>query len=331
MTENTPWVILLKHFQDQSSTDEKEQIRIWIEEDEENRKIYDEAHSAYLITSAMPKSVTTNKEKAWQIISRRISGSGKQRITYLQIFNYSAAAVGLLLIGISLFWLTAKTDRNTNAKGYFTEVIAPPGQKARVVLPDSTMVWLNAGSSVRYNSLFNMKNREVTMTGEAFFQVKRDEKKKFRVRSGSLDVVVYGTSFNIKNYSDDIFHEITVMEGKIGLISHGRETRQLTQGDQAVMNRKINTITYKSANPEVVAAWIKNELVFDNTPIEEVIKYLERWYGVNISIHGDMKRKHNYTFRVKTETAQEMLELMKMITPLRYEINGKDIKISYIN
>jgi ferric-dicitrate binding protein FerR (iron transport regulator) len=86
-----------------------------------------------------------------------------------------------------------------------------------------------------------------------------------------------------------------------------------------------------SPKVDVVTAWKNNELIFDGTPFEEVIRYLERWYGVNITIEEKMKNKHNYTFRVKTESFRELMNLLKEITPLEYKIDGKNVTIRYAN
>jgi transmembrane sensor len=211
------------------------------------------------------------------------------------------------------------------------KLVAPAGQKASAVLPDGTSVWLNAGSTLKYPSHFHRRFREVTMTGEVYFDVKKDPRKQFRIHTGDLRVDVYGTSFNIKNHADDLFQEITVTEGTVGLHYQNREIRQMGAGQQAVLDKSRARLPFRTGQPALVAAWKENELIFDNTPIEEVVKYLERWYGVSISIDDEMKQKHSYTFKVKTETFREMMELMKRITPLTYEIDGRDVRIRYAN
>lgn len=147
--------------------------------------------------------------------------------------------------------------------------------------------------------------------------------------AGTLHVDVYGTSFNIKNYSNDAGQEITVVEGLVGVSDGEKEIRRLTKNEQASLDKISGQITFTKADPDLVTSWKNNELVFKNTPLEEVAKYMERWYGVNIMIDDKMKGEHKYTFKVKTESFREMLEMMKIMTPFDYEINGKDVKIRY--
>jgi ferric-dicitrate binding protein FerR (iron transport regulator) len=198
-----------------------------------------------------------------------------------------------------------------------------------VVLPDGSKVWLNAGSELRYKNSFNSKLREVELEGEAFFEVMKDHSKLFKVNTGKVSVEVYGTAFNVKNYKEENNLEVTVESGNVGVVGNGCKLADLAKGKQLSMNRESNAVTLTSPDLGIITAWKNNELVFDGTPFEEVIRYLERWYGVNITIEEKMKRKHNYTFKVKTESFRELLELLKEITPLQYKIDGKNVSIKY--
>ena len=124
---------------------------------------------------------------------------------------------------------------------------------------------------------------------------------------------------------------MTVENGNVGVIRRGSRLADLTKGKQVSLTETDNQVLLSDANVEVVTAWKNNELIFDDSPFEEVIRYLERWYGVKITIEEKMKKKHNYTFKIKTETLTELLKLLKVITPLDYKIDGKDVTIRYAN
>jgi len=331
MEEKTPWTIITRYLRNEATPEEKAILKKWLEEDSVNRKTFDELSGIFQLTTHVPQPITPDKQKAWKRIESRITGARNPVPLIFRRLNYSAAAVGVMLIGIALYLIVNQQINYKNMERQFTEIVAPPGQKTKITLPDSSLVWLNSGSSLKYNGHFNLKEREVILEGEGFFEVRRDASKKFRVRTGILDVVVYGTSFNIKNHADDHFQEITVSGGTVGVWNNGKEIRQLSRNDQALLDKTTNKITFQKEEAEMVAAWKNNELVFDNTPIVDVIKYLERWYGVNITIDEAMKKKHSYTFKVKTESFREMLLLMKKITPMTCEINGKEVKIKYAN
>jgi transmembrane sensor len=331
MENNIPWNIIAKCFRKQATPEELDRLENWMKSGEENKKIVEEIFNVYTVTGTLPPLLTPDKEKAWKRIERYITRSGNPIKPLFEKFKYVAAAVAILLIAVTAFWIASPTSNDAPALQQYTEIVAPLGQKAKIVLPDSSYVWLNSGSSLKYRGSFNIKEREVFLKGEAFFDVKHNKSKGFRVKTGILDVNVYGTAFNVKNYDNDTHQEITVAEGKVGVSGRGKEIRQLMPGEQALLNKKSNKFTFAKTDPEIVSSWKNNELIFDNTPLTEVIKYMERWYGVNITIGSEMKGKHNYTFKIKTESLTEMLEKMKVMTPLSYNIDGKNVKIHYTN
>ena len=328
MTQNIPWQIIVKHLHQETTEEEQKLLDQWVKKSKQNLKIYKEIAEVYITTGETSLPLNPDKEKAWQKISSKIS-SGSVLKTIYKRYSVAAATV-ILLISISLLLLLEQRQRNWSSDQY-TEIVVPMGQKSKVVLPDSSLVWLNSGSILKFRNSYNKKEREVELSGEGFFDVKKNKKKIFRVKTGILHVDVYGTAFNVKNYENDNLQEITVSEGSVGVFSSKNELKCLKVGQQAVLNKANNRISYTYDDPNVVSSWKNNELTFDNTPCDDVVKYLERWYGVSIEVDPGMKGKHNYTFKIKTESFTEMLEKMKLITPIEYEINGKDVRIRYTN
>ncbi len=329
MGKDTPWKIIIGFFRNEATGEELKQLDFWLD-DSENARFFNEIFFAFRSSGSMPGSFQPDKQAAWEKVNIRVKKNNSRFKIVVGKTKYAAAVAVLLVTAFTILW-----KANMNKLKYISEqqtcVIVPKGQKTTVMLPDSSYVWLNSGSTLKYQADFNTKERKVVLNGEAFFKVHKDKSKRFRVETGILAVDVYGTSFNIKNYGDDNFQEITVEEGKVGVSSQGKEIRQMVAGDKALFDRETHKIEFSKSQPEIVSAWKNNELIFDDTPLEEAVKYLERWYGVNITIDNEMVGKHNYTFKIKTESLREMLEMMKVMTPLDYEINGKDIKISYLN
>lgn len=329
MENNIPWNSIVKNLKGHATPEEQAALDHWLNEDESHSQILSEIQNVYSLTSSIPRYFYPDKEKAWRKIDRQTRSSGTKVTQLFNRLKYTAAAAVLLLVSLTLFW--NYHARTVEDRRHFSEIVAPPGQKTMVVLPDSSLVWLNSGSSLKYNGNFNVKDREVVLTGEAFFDVKRNEAKKFSVRTGILSVQVYGTAFNVKNYENDSYQEITVSEGRVGISNKTGELKQLTPGQQAVLTKSTNKLAFSKADPAVVSSWKDNELKFDNTPFDEVVKYLERWYGVSINIDPSMIGKHQYTFKIKTESLTEILEKIKVMTPIAYEIDGKDVRIRYTN
>ncbi len=322
--------LIIKEIKGETSIEESQALDQWINENSENQKIYNELWSAYALTAPDINLFYPDKEVAWSNIINKIVLPNENRGWLNQFIRIAAAAVIFFLIGIGVqYFRTEKTP--PDFLNQYSTVIVPEGQKSMIVLPDGSSVWLNSGSSLKYKNSFNAKIREVEMEGEAYFEVTKDKSKMFRVNTGTVNVEVYGTSFNIKNYKEEKNLEVTVETGNVGVIKGGEKLADLTSGKQAIINEITYETVLNTAKVDVVTSWKNNELIFDDTPFEEVIRYLERWYGVNITIDQKMKKKHNYTFKIKTESLTELLKLLKVITPLEYKIDGKDVTIRYAN
>jgi ferric-dicitrate binding protein FerR (iron transport regulator) len=329
MAPKAPWHIFFKCFRNQATTEEVAEIKDWLGEDIENLEMLNEVYNVFAISTVVPQPLNPDVQKAWYKIDQKISmTSSVKKINYKFIYAVTAA---VLVLGLLLFGVVDNYLRIDRLSHQFTEVTTLPGQKASITLPDGSKVWLNSSSSLKYANNFNVRKREVILSGEAFFKVFKDKSRKFRVKSGILDVEVYGTSFNIKNYPDDQFQEVSVADGIVGVSSNIQEIRKLKKGEQAVLNKESKKILFKTEDADLVTAWKNNELIFRNKPVDEVCKSLESWFGVNIKFDKRMIGVHNYTFKIKTESFKEVLEMMQVMTPFKYTINGKDIEITYNN
>ena len=320
--------LIIKELNGQTTLQESQEIDKWINESPENQKVYHELWSAFQLTSPDVDLFISDREAVWAKIVRKITHPHKNRSLVIQLSRIAAAAVIFFLIGIGVQYYRADKIP-ADFLNQYSKVVVPKGQKSMIVLPDGSSVWLNSGSELKYKSSFNSRIREVELEGEAFFEVKKDKSRMFRVNTGAISVEVYGTAFNVKNYKEEKALEVTVENGNVGIIRDGSKLADLTKDKQISIQKETNEVLLNTANVDVVTAWKNNELVFDGTPFEEVIRYLERWYGVNITIEEKMKKKHNFTFKVKAESLRELLELLKEITPLQYKIDGKNVTIRY--
>ena len=330
MTESDYKSLIFKELKGETSIGESQLLDRWINDTPENQKIYTEIWSAFALSSPDIDPFNPDKEVAWSKIMKKIVRSSKTDSLIRQFSGIAAAALLFFLIGIAFEYLWTEKLRTAFSNQYST-IVVPEGQKSMVVLPDSSNVWLNSGSSLKYKTGFNSKIREVELEGEAFFEVRKDKSKMFKVTAGSVNVEVYGTAFNVKNYREEKKLEVTVENGNVGVVRDGVRVAELDKGKQVTINEVSNTMLLSKANVEVVKAWKNNELIFDGTSFEEVIRYLERWYGVKITIEEKMKKRHNYTFKIKTESLTELLKLLQVITPLQYKIDGKNVTIRYAN
>lgn len=259
---------------------------------------------------------------------KRIDYSQGRTIPLNAWYRWIAAASIIALIflaGLGLGDGFFKQSQNTS----FVKITAPEGSKTQIVLPDSTHVWLNSGAELQYPVDFTVQNRQVTMKGECFFDVTKDPEHPFIVDGSKLRVKVYGTQFNVNEDRFTKGTDVTLISGKVEIYNqHNQLLSKLNPGEQLVYNNGLSQVQ-KTRNPEALTSWINNMLIFNNLPFEEVINYLEKWYGVTITLDRTLSYNYNYTFKVKTESLREVLELISFITPIEYRIEGEKVAIKY--
>lgn len=157
----------------------------------------------------------------------------------------------------------------------------PRGGEFKVMLEDSTEVWLNSESTLRYPEVFGDDERRVEVTGEAYFSVRKDEKRPFYVVSGGQKIRVYGTTFNVRGYADDRTICTTLETGQIALSrldGVGGELR-LSPGHQAVFDKGAMKVSLMVVNPTIVTSWRHGKFVFDEQPLSAIMQDLARWYN----------------------------------------------------
>lgn len=156
----------------------------------------------------------------------------------------------------------------------------PRGGEFKIMLEDSTVVWLNSESTLRYPEVFSDTNRRVQLSGEAYFEVKKDTKRPFLVESDGQTVRVLGTEFNIKAYPDDNLTYTTLESGSIALYSADRTSGELiiSPGHQSLLDRNKRQIDTKTVRTDVITSWRHGRFVFQDLPLKAIMKDLSRWY-----------------------------------------------------
>jgi ferric-dicitrate binding protein FerR (iron transport regulator) len=277
-------------------------------------------------------------DKNWQKLSNRINrlsilneSFAKKTNLFISLKRIAAVLiVGLFIGGAIITYNLYKKHQSVNTLVFE----APKGEKSKVVLTDSTVIWLNSSSKIQLKNNYNVLNRKIQLEGEAYFEVTKNTRLPFKVSTGDLDVSVLGTKFNIIAYPDDNTIETSVLEGIVEITAKIKSAEKkviLRQNQKATYDKNNNTLTYQAANPVVDIAWMHNMLIFDNEHYLKVFKKLEKWYGVEIEVAGEIKYEPHYTFKIKTESLSEMLNLLNIIAPIEYKINGDKVTIYFLD
>lgn len=204
-------------------------------------------------------------------------------------FIYWRIAAVILLLIVTSFLLYPNYLQELIFKTPITEIYNPAGKRSKIKLPDGTTVWLNAESKITYPEEFKNNSRNITLSGEAFFDVVRNENAPFIVTTGELQTTVLGTSFNVQNYPGETFR-MTVASGKVEVKSK-TETIQVNAHQQTTYQHHAGFSAPVTVEPADVMAWTQGTLSFNNKTFEEVAHMLERWYNVKITFtNNDLKR-----------------------------------------
>jgi hypothetical protein len=215
----------------------------------------------------------------------------------------------------------------------YNEIKIPYGKTFVITLSDGTMVNMNAGSSLKYPVQFiKGHNREVVLEGEAFFDVTKDKKHPFIVKTRGVDVRVLGTKFNVSSYKEDAEINTVLVEGSVSLSTEAtpNEKAMLVPGEKGTWNNQKSTIAVEKVDTRIYTEWMSGEIVFRKTAFRDIIIKLERSYNVTIENNKKelLDKKFNASFNKNIESIEVVLEAMSKIQNFSYKKEGKLIKIN---
>lgn len=274
----------------------------------------------------------------------------KAKVFTLKKILVAAAILGL--IATAYFW----TRQNENTVGSrelsMHKVEAGTGTKSELRLPDGTRVWLNSESKLEYKANFNDSVREVTLEGEAFFDVVKDKTRPFIVHTSDIDIKVLGTAFNVKSYPKDRSIEATLIRGMIEVTNKKEPSSPkviLRPHEKIVFNKTFEPAPpaaeqgkpAESPKPFAVTAlpkniadsalvetsWMYNKLIFDGETLRENAAKMERWYNVKLRFSSEKVGHIPIRYQLENETIEDALKALQYIEPFIYKRNGNEIEI----
>jgi len=225
--------------------------------------------------------------------------------------------------GFVLVYDRHNTSNSGAAVSYNTLYTPRGGSQYQVVLSDGTRVWLNAASSIRFPTVFAGQQREIELTGEAYFEVAKNKEKPFQVKVGDSKIKVLGTHFNVNAYSDEPGVKTTLLEGSVA-ITNGQATGLLKPGEQAVTKTKENKVEIGRVNMAEVMAWKNGLFQFSGADITTIMRAIERWYDVQVVYAGKTSTRH---FEGKLNMNAELSEVLKILElcNVKFTVEGKRI------
>ena len=316
--------LLPRYCEGQVTEEERLLVETWMNESEENRRVVKQIHSLYLATDTIHVMKKVDTEKALSRVKGRITGRKKT-----MWWEWAQRAAAVLFIPLLVVQLVHYWGGDEQELAQMLEVKTNPGMTTSLTLSDGTVVFLNSESRLTYPSHFNGDTRNVTLQGEAYFEVTRNEEIPFKVHTEELDVKVLGTKFNFRNYKDDLEAKVCLLEGKVALNTRQKETI-LHPDQQALLDKKTGKLFVSGTKAAYSAEWTNDRLYFDEVLLSDIIKELERSYDVKITVADDTLNTIRFygNFRKREQSIQEIMNVLSSTDKMTYTMNGKNIVIT---
>jgi ferric-dicitrate binding protein FerR (iron transport regulator) len=346
--------LLETYFAGNADRDLKAKIMTWATASEENSRLFIEAKNDWVLRNFPNEPADADDflrfaeytEKRTYAIRPTIDTNTIRLSRFNRIYRI-AAAIAIPLLFASVFYQirlsqqlkehkknlqTAEFVRILPEQNQTTlDYIVNKGVKGKVLLPDGSEVWLNSHSVLRCPNLFDSVNRIVELEGEGYFKIKSTDDWPFYVHTKKgVSVKVTGTEFNISSYANDPFTKLTLLEGSLMLIDHAtQQSISLRPMQELVIrdNRFAQAVSHTAEKVQEDIAWKEGYLVFNNTPIDALIRKMERWYGVTINVQDPQILNYRMTAEFESESLVQVLEILKISSNIRYKVNGTQITL----
>jgi transmembrane sensor len=330
--EDNSYRLIVEYFEKTISDDGLTQLQEWIEESPENLAQFSETIQILEASKSYFKQ-PEYAESSWAKINAHITQPQTPVKKLTPKFNWIAYAAACLLV-CTAGWLGYRYFINQPQALVYEEISNADGKHSKILLPDSSVVYLGGGSKLKYAKNFDGKKRDVVLDGEAFFDVVH-KAKPFVVKSGDITTVVLGTSFNIKAYPADHKVSVTVQSGKVGVMAavHGQPqlVKYLVKDEQISINTQNGLYTFNNTDASAVSSWINNDFVFYNTTYSEIAASLEHHYGVKIRFTEPDLGNVRLTAKLKGMTLVDAMETLSTLSGLGYTQKGNQLFISNNN
>ncbi|GHV48893.1 anti-sigma factor [Bacteroidia bacterium] len=350
-----------------ASDEEADQLRAWVNESANNRAILNKHRKIHLLTQMYSKQKNFDLEAAWQKLKILLPELQPQATKWSLTWFYRVAAIFVLSFsaGMGAMYFSMKPTPTplaaveTEQAEFFTEYTVPYGSKAKVVLPDSSNIWMNAGSTLRYGSKFNQQERNVYIEGEAYFKVTKNAAKPFYVNTSTITLKVLGTSFNVKAYPEEKQIETTVESGTVQLLSayEGKQAEKLllVAGQKMIVPKDASNPQLEELPPspaetmvahtdykpkddekititenvitELYTSWKEERWLLEKEPLASLAVKLGRRFNVQIVFTDESLKNYSFSGTLNDETLEQVLDIIKLSSPIDFKVKKNKVTL----
>ncbi len=325
MSNDHIWILLGKQLSGEISSTELSELESLLKEDPSVAASRESAAHIWQTPIQEVADARNSKSRMWEAVKPHLYPHRHRPASYRLL---TAGIAAVILVAVWIGWLQT---RPTNPA--WQQLSAAAG-KSRVRLPDGSMVWLNSNTQLHYDeNSFGKKYREITLTGEAFFDIAKSEGAPFIIHAGKIKIHVLGTAFNVKAYTYDSAVYTTLVRGKIAVSFQGKTivlrpeeklTVPVTQLSSVIQPSHLNKDS-SGQLPEI--SWLNNKLIFDNDSFGILANKMSKWYGVSFHFESPSLQQLRFSGIIDTESIDEALKMLQLSKPFHFLINGNDVYI----
>lgn len=311
---------LFRYVNRESTEQERIEVEKWINASEENRKIAEDFYELSFAVTSLQIIKRSAPRKALEKVNKRIQ---QKQIRRLYLFVQKVAVILVLpLLFLSGYFLLQPKEE---APVFYLETRMTPGMTGSTVLPDGTKIWLNSSSSLTYPNRFSGRTREVTLDGEAYFEVAGNAKKPFIVHTEHSSVKVLGTKFNIDAYRNNNFIATTLVEGSIEFNYQNKDDLSRTivvkPNEQVYYDRKTSQARLGETYVPKDIAWKNGQIILRNTPLSDILWILSKRFNVEFIVKDPAFYRYSFTGVFTNQQIERVLEHFKRSSGMRYKVN----------
>jgi transmembrane sensor len=361
--------LIIKYFEGQATEKEARLISDWLDQDKSNRQYFAALKKEHLEIKANAVEYDSETKSAFKRFLNHIDKYENQKIADRKKKNASVrntvlryAAIFIIIFSVGIISYFLGHNISPGAERGFCELNVPYGSRSMVILPDSSKIWLNAGSKIKYSRNFDLSCRAVFLEGEAYFEIKKS-RHSFVVYTSHLDIRVMGTAFNVKSYPDEDNIETTLVEGNILIESKKSAKPVYLKPREKLTYHKPDArtkVTYlkkeneeelsvhsdpaetplaltprreihikKNVNTEEYTSWKDGTLIFNKEPLESLARKLERKYDITFSFEDEKLKSYSYSGTLRDFPLEQVLKALELTSPVKYSINEKTVKLYF--
>lgn len=321
MTKKNISQIVKKYLSGRFSSETEEKVQRWILKDENAE---DKKSASLEYWDSLDVTPNAKTHSALDRVNQRI-GYSQTHIFKVPLYKRLSRIAAVL---IPLFVVAGGYLYYNSTKDNLIEITVAYGEEKHIFLSDSSEIWINAGTTIKYPKEFKGEQRTIYLDGEAYFSVKRDISKPFIVETNSLSVKVLGTRFNVKAYTDDKKVVATLTSGKVE-VSTDKNSYILKPNEQLIFNTNTLTTTINEIPPNETDAWLSGQLIFTDASFDDILQTLERHFNISITNSTTIASTKLYTVKfLKKESIEDMLSILADIVNFEYQKEGDQIVIT---